>query len=42
MKKIEHIEEVNYTGNTLVVTYKKGENNLGNLIEFLKRRKSRI
>lgn len=37
MKKIEHIEEVNYTGNTLVVTYNKGENNLGNLIEFLKK-----
>ena len=37
MKKIEHIEEVNYTENTLVVTYNKGENNLGNLIEFLKR-----
>ena len=36
MKKIEHIEEVNYTENTLVVTYNKGENNLGNLIEFLK------
>ena len=37
IKKIEHIEEINYTGNTLVVTYNKGENNLGNLIEFLKK-----
>lgn len=37
IKKIEHIDEVSYTGNTLVVTYNKGENNLGNLIEFFKK-----
>ena len=32
----ENVENVNFNMNTLVVTYKKGKNNLGELIDYLK------
>lgn len=37
IKKIEQVEEVTYHGNTLVVTYQKGKNNLVELMEYLKK-----
>lgn len=36
IKKIEQVEEVTYQGNVLLVTYKKGKNNLVELIDYLK------
>ncbi len=36
IKKFENVENVNFNMNTLVVTYKKGKNNLGELIDYLK------
>lgn len=36
IKKFENVENVVYDINTLVVTYKKGKNNLGELIDYLK------
>lgn len=39
IRKMENIDEVKYDGTNLFVTYKKGENNFANLIEYLKREK---
>lgn len=36
MKTISNIDEITYDGNSLLVTYKKGKNNLVSLIEYLK------
>ena len=36
IKKFENVENVNFNMNTLVVTYKKGKNNLVDFIEYLK------
>lgn len=37
IKKIENVEEVIYNSNTLLVTYKKGKNNLVDLMEYFKK-----
>ena len=37
IKKTENVEEVTYNGNILLVTYKKGKNNLVELIDYLKK-----
>ena len=37
IKKLENIDEVTYDGNILLVTYKKGKNNLVELIDYLKK-----
>ena len=37
IKKLEHVAEVTYDGNILLVTYKKGKNNLIELIDYLKK-----
>lgn len=37
IKKIKNVDSVNYDGLNLLITYKKGENNFTNLIEYLKR-----
>lgn len=39
IKKIKTVDEVEFINNTLVVTYKKGKNNLVELIDFLKAEK---
>lgn len=39
IKKIEQVDEVSYNGNLLLVTYKKGKNNLVDLMDYLKREK---
>lgn len=36
IKQLENVDEVNYNVNNLVITYKKGKNNLSQLIEYLK------
>lgn len=36
IKEFKYIDEVILNQNTLIITYKKGKNNLGELIEFLK------
>lgn len=36
IKKLENVDEVTYNGNILLVTYKKGKNNLVELIDYLK------
>ena len=36
IKQLENVDEVNYNVNNLVITYKKGKNNLARLIEYLK------
>lgn len=36
IKKLENVDEVTYNGNTLLITYKKGKNNLVELIDYLK------
>lgn len=36
IKKLENVDEVSYSENNLVIQYQKGENNLGDLIEYLK------
>lgn len=36
MKKLENVDEVTYTGNILLITYKKGKNNLVELMDYLK------
>lgn len=36
IKKIENVDSVKYDSNLLLVTYKKGKNNLLNLMEYLK------
>lgn len=37
IKKLEHVDAVTYNGNILLVTYKKGKNNLIELIDYLKK-----
>lgn len=37
IKSLEHVDDVNYNGNILLVTYKKGKNNLIELIDYLKK-----
>ncbi len=37
MRKLENVDEVTYNGNILLVTYKKGKNNLVELIDYLKK-----
>lgn len=37
IKELESVDEVNYSGNVLMVTYQKGKNNLVNLMEHLKK-----
>ena len=37
IKEIEQVDEVIHNGNILIVTYKKGKNNLVNLMEYLKK-----
>ena len=37
IRKLENVDEVIYNGNILLVTYKKGKNNLVELIEYLKK-----
>ncbi|MDE5888428.1 MAG: ABC transporter ATP-binding protein, partial [Bacilli bacterium] len=39
IRKIKNVEEVTYNNNVLLITYKKGKNNLVDLIEFLKTEK---
>lgn len=39
IKKIKNVEEVTYNNNILLITYKKGKNNLVDLIEYLKAEK---
>ncbi len=36
IKKLENVDEVTYNGNTLLITYKKGKNNLVELIDYMK------
>lgn len=36
LKEQKNVEEVSYQGNHLVITFKKGENNFANLVEYLK------
>ena len=37
IKKLSNVADVNYEDNLLLVTYKKGKNNLVDMIEYLKR-----
>lgn len=37
IKELKNVDEVTYNGNILLVTYKKGKNNLGQLIDYLKK-----
>jgi len=37
IKNIAHVDDVIYTNNVLIVTYKKGKNNLVNFIDYLKK-----
>lgn len=37
IKKLENAQEVTYNGNLLIVKYKKGKNNLNELIDYLKK-----
>lgn len=37
IKKLKHIDEVNYNNNMLLITYKKGKNNLLEIIDYLKK-----
>lgn len=39
IKNIKNVEEVTYNNNILLITYKKGKNNLVDLIEYLKKEK---
>lgn len=36
IKKLKNVEEIKYDNNTLIITYKKGEHNLIDLIDYLK------
>lgn len=36
IKELEHVDEVTYNGNILLITYKKGKNNLVEIMEYLK------
>lgn len=35
IKELQNVDEVRYTGNTLVILYKKGKNNLSEIIKYL-------
>lgn len=37
IEKLENVDKVTYSDNLLVISYKKGENNLSELMDFLKR-----
>ncbi len=37
IKKLENVDDVTYNGNILLVTYKKGKNNLVQVIDYLKK-----
>lgn len=37
IKQLENVDEVTYDGNILLITYKKGKNNLVELIDYLKK-----
>lgn len=37
IRKLKHVVDVTYDTNSLVITYQKGDNNLGELIEYLKK-----
>lgn len=37
IKNLENVDEVTYNGNILLVTYKKGKNNLVEFIDYLKK-----
>ncbi len=37
IKRLENVDDVTYNGNILLVTYKKGKNNLVELIDYLKK-----
>ena len=39
IEKFKNVEEVTYTNQTLLVIYKKGKNNLSELIDYLKEKK---
>jgi len=39
IKKIKNVEDVTYINNNLIVTYKKGKDNLNNFIDYLKEEK---
>ena len=39
IKEFKNVDEVNYQNNILVVTYKKGNHNLIDFIEYLKEKK---
>ena len=39
LQELNNIKEVAYDGNTLLITYKKGKNNLAELIEYFKNKK---
>lgn len=36
IQKLDNVDQVTYNGNVLIVTYKKGQNNLSGLIDYLK------
>ncbi len=37
IKEFDNVDEVTYKNHVLVISYKKGKNNLGELIEYLKK-----
>lgn len=39
IRKFKNVDEVSYTNNTLLITYKKGENNFTYLMDYLKKEK---
>ncbi|MGN0481666.1 MAG: ABC transporter ATP-binding protein [Lachnospiraceae bacterium] len=39
LKKLDNIDSVSYDGSSLVVTYRKGDNNLAGLMDYLKSKK---
>ena len=39
IKQLKNIDEVKYNGNILLITYKKGKNNLVDIMEYLKKEK---
>ncbi len=39
IKEIKNVDDVIYTGNNLIVTYKKGKDNLANFIDYLRKEK---
>ena len=36
ISELKNVDIVTYSGNTLLITYKKGKNNISNMVEFLK------